>query len=453
MTFYRHAMKSLEDWKTRKNHKPLVLRGARQVGKTTLIQEFGKSFDVLISLNLEKSRDKAFFTQYGEVPTIMEALYLAHNIIPKEGQETLLFIDEIQEEPKAIQLLRYFYEEIPDLHVIAAGSLLEFAIQDVKSFPVGRIEFQYLFPLNFSEYLQATGQIAAYMKLESVPVSEVAHETLLQLYNRYAIIGGMPEIIQRTIDGETLSQLPRTYESIWGTYKEDVEKYTSNATERKVIRHIMDTAPMYLDQRVKFQNFGNSNYRSREIGEALRNLDAAKIIQLIYPTTELTPPIKPNLRKSPRLQFLDTGLVNHALNIQGQLLGLSDLNDATRGGIIPHLITQELISLQTINYHKPHFWVREKNQASSEVDLVYAYQGMVIPVEIKSGPTGSLKSLHQFMDRAPHPYAVRMYAGKFKIEEAFTDSGTTFLLMNLPYYLGTMLPSYIKMFTERQSES
>jgi hypothetical protein len=441
-------MKSLEDWKTRKNRKPLVLRGARQVGKTTLVQEFGKSFDVLISINLEKSRDKAFFTQYGEVPTIMEALYLAHNIIPKEGQETLLFIDEIQEEPKAIQLLRYFYEEIPDLHVIAAGSLLEFAIQEVRSFPVGRIEFLYLFPLNFSEYLQATGQIAAYMKLETVPVSEVAHNILLQLFHRYAIIGGMPEIIQRTIDGETLSQLPRTYESIWGTYKEDVEKYTSNATERKVIRHIMDTAPMYLDQRIKFQNFGNSNYRSREVGEALRNLDAAKIIQLIYPTTELTPPIKPNLRKSPRLQFLDTGLVNHTLNIQGQLLGLSDLNDAMRGGIIPHLITQELISLQTINYHKPHFWVREKSQASSEVDLVYTYNDMIIPIEIKSGPTGSLKSLHQFMDRAPHSYAVRMYAGKFKIETAVTDTGTKFLLMNLPYYLGSMLPTYIRIFTD-----
>ncbi|KAA2215784.1 ATP-binding protein [Maribacter flavus] len=453
MAFYRHAMKSLEDWKTRKNRKPLVLRGARQVGKTTLVQEFGKSFDVLISLNLEKSRDKAFFTQYGEVPTIMEALYLAHNIIPKKGQEILLFIDEIQEEPKAIQLLRYFYEEIPELHVIAAGSLLEFAIQEVESFPVGRIEFLYLFPLNFSEYLQAIGHYTGFMQLETAPVSPIAHDTLLQLFHRYAILGGMPEIIQRTIDGETLSQLPRTYESIWGTYKEDVEKYASNATERKVIRHIMDTAPMYLDQRIKFQNFGNSNYRSREVGEALRNLDAAKIIQLIYPTTELTPPIKPNLRKSPRLQFLDTGLVNHALNIQGQLLGLSDLNDATRGGIIPHLITQELISLQTIQYLKPHFWVREKNQASSEVDLVYVYKDLVIPIEIKSGPTGSLKSLHQFMDRAPHPFAIRMYAGKFKMDEAVTDSGTKFLLMNLPYYLGTMLPSYIKMFTENASLS
>jgi predicted AAA+ superfamily ATPase len=179
-------------------------------------------------------------------------------------------------------------------------------------------------------------------------------------------------------------------------------------------------------------------------------LDAAKVIQLVYPTTELIPLIKPNLRKSPRLQFLDTGLVNHVLNIQGQLLGLTDLHDATRGGIIPHLITQHLISLQTIHYHKPHFWVREKSQASSEVDLVFAYKEMVIPIEIKAGPTGSLKSLHQFMDRAPHPYAIRIYAGKFKMEEAVTDTGTKFQLMNLPYYLGTMLPQYIKMFMERQ---
>src|SRR5690606_6704166 len=123
----------------------------------------------------------------------------------------------------------------------------------------------------------------------------------------------------------------------------------------------METAPLYMDQRIKFQNFGNSNYRSREVGEAMRNLDAAKIIQLIYPTTDIESPIKPDIKKSPRLQFLDTGLINYTLGIQAQLLGMDDLSNAFKGAMIPHLITQELISLNTISNTKPHFWIREKN--------------------------------------------------------------------------------------------
>src|SRR5690606_26447839 len=176
------------------------------------------------------------------------------------------------------------------------------------------------------------------------------------------------------------------------------------------IKHIMETAYLYLDQRIKFQNFGNSNYRSREVGEAFRNLNAAKVIQLIYPTTNLEAPIKPDVKKSPKLQFLDTGLVNYNLKAQTELLALSDLSNAYKGAIVPHIIMQEIMSLNTINNPKPHFWVREKAYASSEIDLVYQYKDKVVPIEIKSGPTGKLKSLHEFIERSNHNYAVRMYA-------------------------------------------
>lgn len=446
MNFKRHVISNLENWKRSKDRKPLILRGARQVGKTTLVTEFAKSYDFFISLNLEKVADKEFFTAYDDVDTIVESLFLSNNITPDQQRNTLLFIDEIQELPKAIQILRYFFEEVPELHVIAAGSLLEFAMKEVKSFPVGRVEFLYLYPLNFGEYLQAINHGTAFEKLTKVPVSPVAHKVLMKLFHRYAIIGGMPEVVKRDIGSGNLADLPKVYESIWATYKEDVEKYTSNSTERRVIKHVMDTAPLHLDQRIKFNNFGNSNYRSREVGEAMRNLDSAKIIQLIYPTTDMEPPIKPDIKKFPRLQFLDTGLVNYTLGIQAQLLGMDDLGNAFKGAMIPHLIAQELISLNTITNTKPHFWVREKKQSSSEVDLVYPYADKVIPIEIKSGATGTLKSLHQFMDRANHPYAIRIYAGEFKIHESTTTDGTRFLLMNLPYYLGTQLPKYIEYF-------
>ncbi len=379
----------------------------------------------------------------------MESLLLSRNISVSSISKTLLFIDEIQEiqeSPKAIQMLRYFYEEYPDLNVIAAGSLLEFAMRKVKSFPVGRIEYMYMHPLNFQEYLGAINHQTALEQLTKVPLESFAHKVLLKLFNQYAIVGGMPEVINNFIEKDSLTELPGIYESIWGTYKNDVEKYASNETERKVIKHVMSTAHLYVDQRIKFQNFGQSNYRSREVGEAVRNLDAAKIIQLIYPTTDVEIPVKPDLRKSPRLQFLDTGLINYELGIQAEMMSFSDLNDLYKGAIIPHLIAQELISLNTITYKKPHFWIREKKQSSSEVDLVFAYREKVIPIEIKSGSVGTLKSLHQFVERSNHPYAIRIYAGEFNVLKTKTPGGKPYLLMNMPYYLGTKIPEYIEYF-------
>jgi len=265
----------------------------------------------------------------------------------------------------------------------------------------------------------------------------------------YTIIGGMPEIVKTYKETKSVADLPRVYESIWAAYKNDVEKYTSNNTERNVIRHIVNVAHLYVDQRIKFQNFGNSNYRSREVGEAFRNLDDAKIIQLIYPTTDLLTPVKPDIKKSPKLQFLDTGLVNHGLKIQGELLALNDLSYAYKGAILPHMVTQEIISLNIFDTKKPHFWVREKSQASSEVDLVYSYKNKVVPIEIKSGPSGKLKSLHEFVERTNHGYAIRLYAGEFNIEEHETPNlRKPYKLMNLPYYLGTKLPEYIGYFLD-----
>ncbi len=438
----------LEAWKKNPNRKPLILRGARQTGKTTLIKKFAKSYRHHIILNLEKSSDAAIFNKNLEVKSIVESLFLSRNISLASKGETLLFIDEIQESTGAIQMLRYFYEDFPELNVIAAGSLLEFAMKKVKSFPVGRVEYLYLHPLNFIEYLEAIDHKTALQQIEKVPVEPFAHTVLLELFNKYAIVGGMPEVVSNFIEKDSLTDLPKVYESIWSAYRSDVEKYAVNETERKIIKHIISTAPLDVDQRIKFQNFGQSNYRSREAGEAFRNLDDAKIIRLIYPTTDIGVPVKPDLRKSPRLQFLDTGLINNELGIQAEMLSLTDLSNSYKGAIVPHLITQELISLNTFNDKEPHFWVREKKQSSSEVDLAFTFRNMVIPIEIKSGSEGKLRSLHQFIEHCNHPYAVRMYAGKFEIIKTKTPGGKPYLLMNMPYYLGTKIPEYIAWFIE-----
>jgi len=448
LIFKREIEDYLVKWKVREGRKPLIIRGARQVGKTTVIEQFAKTYKHSILLNLEKAEDLYYFQAYDSVKVILEALFLTKNISMRAMDETILFIDEIQESPNAIHYLRFFYEEFPNLHVIAAGSLLEFALKNVKSFPVGRVEFLYLYPLNFGEYLSAINHGRGLSELQHVPIKNVSHHTLLNLFNRYVIIGGMPEVIKTYIRRFEITDLPRIYESIWGTYQNDVEKYATNQTATKIIKHIISTAHFYLDQRIKFQNFGNSNYRSREVGEAMRSLDAAKIIQLIYPSTDVTIPVRTDLKKSPRFQFLDSGIVNHALGIQSKMLALQDLSTAYKGAIIPHLITQEIISLNRIADKKPHFWVREKKQSSSEVDLLYSYMNKVIPIEIKSGMAGTLKSLHQFIERTNHPYAIRMYAGDFNIQKTKTPNGIPYLLMNLPYYLGTKIPEYIEYFVE-----
>lgn len=321
MEFYRHLQEDLLLWKEKPNRKPLILRGARQVGKTTLIKEFAKSYKTSLLLNLEKKQDIDFFEGTDNVKEIAELIFLTKNVQPKKGNPTLLFIDEIQESPKAIMLLRYFYEEIPELHVIAAGSLLEFALKDVGSFPVGRVEYMYLYPLNFAEFLLALDNESLLKEMQTIPVRKIAHNLLLEHFHKYTVVGGMPEVVKEYVRQKSVVALANTYESIWASYVDDVEKYATTPGIRQVIKFIIKAAPDFIDQRIKFQNFGNSNYKSREVGEALRDLDKAKVVRLLYPTTSMLPPVINDFKKSPRLQILDTGIVNYSLGYSSRIVG------------------------------------------------------------------------------------------------------------------------------------
>ena len=447
MSIKRNSYSKLIAWKNDKFRKPLLLRGARQVGKTTIVREFAKEFDNYIELNLEKVSDLNLFV-VDDVHTIINSAFLLKRKIENK-KTTLFFIDEIQESPKAIQLLRYFYEERPDIYVIAAGSLLEFALKKVPNFPVGRVDYLYLHPLNFIEFLGATDNLAALEIINTKPIPAFAHSTLLNLFHEYLLIGGMPEIVKNYAETKNISQLKKTYKNLWQAYKDDVVKYTSKELDRKVVYHVIDSAPFESD-RIKFEGFGNSNYRSREVGEALRTIDLAKIIQLIYPSTSLQPPIQADLKKRPRLQFLDTGLLNQILSLQGEMLLVNDFSNFHKGLIIQHIVYQEIIAIHDDQIYKPNFWVREEKDSNSEVDLIYQHGKYVIPIEIKSGPTGTLRSLHQFIDRSNHPFAVRLYAGNFSIEQAITPGKKEYILMNLPYYLASQLPTYLEMLVNEK---
>ena len=445
MNLERKIFSKLLAWKKRADRKPLILRGARQVGKSTLARELGKTYPQYIEVNLEKSENLALF-ESTKLKDIIDILFLRNNF--SRNNETLLFLDEIQESPKAVQLLRYFYEEFPEIHVISAGSLLEFTINKIPSFPVGRVEQMALHPFDFEEFLMAIGHTEAIKQFQIIPINGFAHEVLLSLFHQYTIIGGMPEIIKKYVEDKNYSNLNLIYNNLWQGYKDDVEKYAQNNTERRVIRHIMETAHFEKD-RIKFEGFGNSNYRSREVAEAFRALDLARIIQLIYPATSTQVPIMPDLKRSPRLQFLDTGILNFAMGIQAELIGLKDFSDLYRGKIIQHIVSQQLQAIHTELHYKPAFWVRENNNANAEIDLIFAYQKHIFPVEIKSGKQGKLRSLHQFIEQSGFPFGIRMCGNSFSVEAATTASGNSYTLMNLPYYLAGKLPEYVAYLVSR----
>lgn len=440
----RTILKSLEYWSKNPARKPLILRGARQIGKTTVVNQFGKQFDCFISLNLEILADRRLFEQELSIDQLVEAIFFFKNISRISSQRTLIFIDEIQYSPAAVAILRYFYEKYPDIHVIAAGSLLETLIDTHISFPVGRVEYKYLFPLTFNEFLMAFNESSALEVMQSNEIPDYAHEKLLELFHLYTMIGGMPEVVAAFVKNRDWIQLSTIYESLLTGYLDDVEKYARNKNQAYVIKHVIDKAPLYAGSRIKFQNFGQSNYGSREIKDAMRILEKAMLIKLIYPTTHLQPPFVPDEKKSPRLQFLDTGLVNFFVGLQKEFFSLKDLNNLYQGKITEHIVGQQLLGNHIVPQNQLLFWVREKAQSSSEIDYVLPNGNQLIPIEIKSGKSGTLRSLHTFIDlSSENHFAIRLYNGKFSRQKITSMGGKPFELLNLPYYLSGQLINYI----------
>ncbi len=440
--FKRNLLFELAQWKISSVRKPLILRGARQVGKTTAVNLFATQFDQYLYLNLEKPEEAAPFIQVTDFARLLEALFFIKGK-SRAGGTTLIFIDEIQNVPKAINLLRYFYEEAPDLFVIAAGSLLETILDEKVAVPVGRVEYRVIRPVSFSEFLGAMGEVATLSQFQKVPMDDFAHARLMKLFHAYAVIGGMPEVVAHYVHHRDLTSLRPLYESLLVSYIDDVEKYARNSTLTQIIRHTIKASFGEAGARIKFQNFGKSNYGSREVGEALRTIEKAMLLHLVYPTVNTLLPIVPDLRKSPRLHVLDTGLMNHFAGIQKELTTSIDLQAVYQGKMVEHLVGQELLSSHYNVLHQLAFWVRQKKDATAEVDYVVPVEGNLIPVEVKSGSTGTLKSLHFFMEQAPHRWAVRLYGGSLKLDEVETPERKKFTLLSLPYYLAAQTESYI----------
>lgn len=448
--FERKALNWLRAWRKNKEHRPLVIRGARQVGKTSLVDMFAKEFDCYLRFNLDVEDDLRLFEKEMPVKDLYSLLLVMRNKAKNEGS-TLIFIDEIQNSPLAIKMLRYFREELPEVYVIAAGSLLETMLDKNKqiSFPVGRVEYMALRPCTFDEFLGAMGETGLQEILCSAQVPVALHTRMMSLFNKYSLIGGMPQAVASYAEAEDIVALDSTYQSLIAGYMDDVEKYTKSNTLRNVIRHIITNGWSYADEQIAFDHFAASNYKSREVGEAMRILQKTMLLELVYPSVETNLPIVPDMKKRPRLMWLDTGLVNYAAGVQFELYSVDDLNDAWRGKIAEHIVGQELLGQNNLFLEKRTFWIRDSKNSQAELDYLYNSRRYgLVPIEVKAGSNAHLKSLQEFMFDSRCKYAIRFWNKperkdvvhiEKKGREGSILKSKDYTLYSLPYYYAGQL--------------
>jgi predicted AAA+ superfamily ATPase len=451
--FNRDILKYFEKWFHKKKRKPLVIRGARQVGKTFAVELFGeRNFKDVIVLNLEKDEDLSMFQRMLPVPDLVQLIQLrtGRKIIPGS---TLLFIDEIQNSPVAMNQLRYFFEELPELHVMAAGSLLEVKIKkEGFSFPVARVEYCYMYPVTFYEFLEAMGDRESLEYIKNIDVKaavpEEIHGVLLKKYFEYVTVGGMPEAVSEYTHSRSFIDLDPIYESILTGFKDDVYKYASEA-KVPYLQHVIEHSPKFAGKAIKYEHFGESGFRSREMKEAFDVVEKAMIVKRVYSSSSLAVPLLENQRKSPKIIFLDSGLVNYSLGVREDLFTASELNSIFQGQIAEQVVGQALQTLTHARQYKFSYWFREMRNSTAEIDFLISFKSRLIPVEVKSGKAGKLKSLHLMMAESTVPAAVRFYSGKLNILDLQRPDGSTYKLLSLPFYLVYRLEEIIGQFLEK----
>ena len=436
----RTLEQKLIQWKTDVSRRPLILRGARQVGKSYLIQQFGLNhFDHYVEVNLEFQPELINCFQSLDPFEIVEKLetYLNTSIHPGN---TLLFIDEIQEYPKAIQSLRYFKEKMPELHVISAGSLLEFALEEESfSFPVGRVEFLQVNPLSFVEYLSALNQPKFLKQIETIslenPIDDGLHEHLMKSIRHYFLIGGMPDVINEYRKKNSILACRDIQSSLLSTYQKDFGKYATKV-QVKHLQRFFSRAPGIIAQNFKYVNI-DPETRSKDLRVALEQLCYAGLIRQVYATSASGLPLRAQINeKKFKLLFLDIGLVQAAVNLEPKIIWESDLDNILKGALAEQFVGQELIAYESKYEEKRlYFWEREKKPSSSEVDYVINIEGKIIPIEVKAGKTGRLKSIQQFMKEKKCSVGVRISPLPLHFERN---------ILSVPFYLVSQLPRLLK---------
>lgn len=413
---------TLSQWKDDAYRKPLLLRGARQVGKTYAIRQLSHAFEHFIEINFEQTpQARTIFEKDLQPERINQELFwlTGKQIIPGK---TLLFFDEIQMAPKALTALRYFYEQLPMLHVIAAGSLLDFAIQEV-GIPVGRVSSLYMYPLSFLEFLTALGhQIlveAILNQTVDTPFSPAIHLKLLDFLGHYCAIGGMPEAVSRWQETQDPSQCALVHQTLLSTYHQDFSKYAKHH-QIKGTELVFNQIPRQLGQKFKYSLI-EGDYRKRDLAPCMDLLTTAGVVHQLFQADGHGLPIGAQANISIyKTMLLDVALNQAALDLDlRDWLLASQQSFINKGALVEAFVGQELL-VYADAYKKEHlyFWQRLEKNSEAEVDYLIQMGGTIIPIEVKSGAGSTLRSMHSFLQSHPNSlYGIRFSTQNYSIHE------------------------------------
>ena len=439
---HRDLESELIRWKNTEEHIPLLLRGARQVGKTHLVTSFAKAhFDHIHVINFEKEEKFKLAFETLDPNEILNRIYLQSGQRVTPGK-SLLFLDEIQECTQALKALRYFKEDMPGLHVIAAGSLLEFALNDEKMrMPVGRVESLFLKPLSFYEYLTALDlqHLRDYLGEATLNtgIDPIVHDELCQHLRHYFFIGGLPDVVNEYVVSRNLERVQAKQLSLVQSYRDDFAKYASK-TKHRYMQKIVQEAPGFIGEKFTYSRI-DPDIGSREIKEALRLLIEAGLLYKVHHTNASGLPLSALMNeKHFKIIFLDIGLANSTSQLSTELFLQKDLMLLNRGLQAEQFAGQELLA-----YRKPYmqselfYWDRQNPSSSAEVDYVINVSDRIIPIEIKAGKTGSLRSLQLFLTEKKYNLGVCLSLRPLEVNQR---------IVYVPLYMISEIPRLIKNF-------
>jgi len=445
---HRYPLDKLKNWLISDNRKPLILRGARQVGKTWLVRELARvSNKNLCELNFEHQRDLAKHFESNDPNTILKNLEatLGKNIPP---DQSILFLDEIQAAPELLAKLRWFYEILPSLPVITAGSLLEFELEEHSfSMPVGRVSYFFVEPLGFEEFLLAKGESLLLERIQKITLSNLdtqinanLHAKACKLFHEYILVGGMPEAVSTWVKAESLDQLSNSQHDLINTYQNDFAKYAGRLSIN-YLQDALNAVPRFLGQKLIYTRI-NPAVRQASMKKAVTLLTKSRLCHSVQNVHGNGIPLSAEIDpKTFKLILLDTGLVSALLNLPlYHIKDLSALMLVNQGGLTEQ-VTGQLLRLLFPHYLSPnlYYWARQNPGASAEVDYLIQLGQQLIPIEVKSGTEGKMRSLHQLMSEKSWPLAVRIYAGPLTTHRVTTrvqtGNAVTYDLLSIPFYL------------------
>jgi uncharacterized protein len=443
----RNIDQILLDWTGEADRKPLVLRGARQTGKTEAVRRLAGHFDLFLELNLERFEDLSLVRSCRSAEELLTALAARHNL-ERFPPRTLLFLDEIQESPEAVAWLRFLREDHPQLFVVAAGSLLEVRLQERGfSFPVGRVTFRVLRPFTFFEFLAANERdvlarhLAAAVS-EGRPISPALHEQALELWRDYLLVGGMPEAVSRWVAERQPAAVRSVHRDLVQALAEDLQRF-GNLREVGYLEAAFENLRHHYGLRFRYENFA-PGYRSQLMKNALAKLEAALLIHRALPTSSLALPLRERPRSAAKLLPLDVGLALHAMGSGFETARSLPLGQVLDGRIAEIFAGQQLLASAPGFPGELFFWVTESSHSNAEVDYLVPIDGRPVPIEVKSAAAGSLKSLHQFLWRAGLSTGIRLHAGPMadeRLKVRMPEGELAYRLLSLPAYLAEKLPA------------